>query len=487
MTEISNGRAGRTLKRHEFRAMGVSVECLSEWADEAGCGFEAVELEFERLESIFSRFRPESELSRLNELGALDAGPELVELTLIALAAREETAGRFDPTVHDALIAAGYDRTFSRVPAASEEIEPVPAARCGGEVTVDREAGRIELGDAVRLDFGGIAKGYAADRTCDLLAASGACLVNAGGDLVARDLRSDETWPVSINTETCSITLGLRNAALATSGRDVRRWRRNGIERHHLIDPATGQPSRSGPPACHRRRADGGRGRGPREDAVPGGRSTRDGRGRRAPDSLRARDAGRAARPRGRVGVRSDPTFWILARASGMTAYLLVTVSLLAGLVLKSRPLGTRVKPAAVTDLHRFLALMALAATAIHGLALVFDTAVPIDVAGLLVPGRIHYRPLWTGAGVIGAELMVVIYVSFSQRKRIGVRNWRRLHWLTYAVFASVTVHGLFAGSDSANRWAQPVYLGAIGAVAFATAWRALVRPARKKPVTTSR
>jgi len=175
--------------------------------------------------------------------------------------------------------------------------------------------------------------------------------------------------------------------------------------------------------------------------------------------------------------VRTDPTFWIIARAGGLTAYLLLTCSMLAGLVLKSRPLGTRVKPAAVTDVHRFLALLALVATAVHGIGLVFDTSVRIDVVGLLVPGRVAYRPLWTGAGVVAAELMVAVYVSFSMRKRIGVRNWRRLHWLTYGIFLGATVHGLLAGSDSGAQWARTLYLAAIGSVALATAWRGLARP----------
>ena len=66
----------------------------------------------------------------------------------------------------------------------------------------------------------------------------------------------------------------------------------------------------------------------------------------------------------------SDPTFWIEARASGMLAFSLLTVSVIAGLVLKSRPFGTALKPATVTDTHRFLALLCLGATGIHGLAL---------------------------------------------------------------------------------------------------------------------
>ena len=181
--------------------------------------------------------------------------------------------------------------------------------------------------------------------------------------------------------------------------------------------------------------------------------------------------------------MRSDPTFWILARASGLTAYALIAVSVLAGLVLKSRPFGTRVKPATVTDVHRFLALLALSAIAVHGAALVFDSTVKIDLLGLVVPGRIEYRPVWTGAGVVGAELALLIYVSFSVRKIIRVKNWRRLHWLTYAVFVLITVHGLLGGSDSGSAWARYFYLSTIGSVCFAVAWRTLTRaPTRRHP-----
>ena len=63
------------------------------------------------------------------------------------------------------------------------------------------------------------------------------------------------------------------------------------------------------------------------------------------------------------------------------------------------------------------------------------------------------------------------------------MRNWRRLHWATYLIFIAATVHGLAAGTDSARPWAFGIYLGAVGAVAFATSWRALTRPIRR-PVT---
>jgi methionine sulfoxide reductase heme-binding subunit len=177
--------------------------------------------------------------------------------------------------------------------------------------------------------------------------------------------------------------------------------------------------------------------------------------------------------------MKSDPTFWILARASGIVAYALLSATVLAGLVLKARPFGTLVKPATITDLHRFLALLGLGALSLHALALVLDNAVPIGIADVLVPGIAPYRPFWTGLGVLAAELLLIVYASFAVRKRIGPRNWRRLHWATYLIFALATLHGLTAGTDSGTTWALALYGSATGAVFAATAWRVLV-PAQK-------
>jgi sulfoxide reductase heme-binding subunit YedZ len=149
-----------------------------------------------------------------------------------------------------------------------------------------------------------------------------------------------------------------------------------------------------------------------------------------------------------------DPTFWILARASGLTAYALMTVAVLAGLVLKSRPFGRALKAASVTDVHRFLSLLALGAVAVHGTALVLDSTVKIVPAALLVPGLAPYRPVWTAFGVVSAELAGLIVLSFSLRGKIGAKAWRKLHWATYVVFAAATVHGLGAGTDSRQTWA---------------------------------
>ena len=218
------------MERRTFRAMGTEIDLLVD-ASGATAALSAAEDEFHRLEAILSRFRQDSELSLLNRAGRLDAGPDLLRVTELALAAREDTGGRFDPTVHDAVVAAGYDRTFESIAADGPEPE---ARACGGEVRIDR--GAIELDDGVRLDFGGIGKGYAADRAAEVLAIAGPCLVNAGGDIAVRD----GAWPIAVQTATGSLTVELTSGALATSGRDRRRWQRGGRELHHLIDPATG-------------------------------------------------------------------------------------------------------------------------------------------------------------------------------------------------------------------------------------------------------
>ena len=154
--------------------------------------------------------------------------------------------------------------------------------------------------------------------------------------------------------------------------------------------------------------------------------------------------------------MKNDPTFWLLARSTGLTAYVLVTCSILAGLVLKSRPFRS-LRPAAVTDTHRFLAMLGLGAVGCTAPRPARST-VHLSPAALLVPGLSPYRPLATGIGVLAAELMLVVYASFSLRRRIGTRNWRRLHWATYAIFAAATVHGLAAGTDT-RPWAFAIYL----------------------------
>jgi len=226
------------MTRHSFRAMGTEIELIVD-AEEAEAALEAAEHEFHRLEALLSRFREDSELSRLNAAGSLDAGPDLVRVVELAVGARARTGGRFDPTVHDALVAAGYDRSFELV-VSTPGAPPAPDAPVHAPGAIRVADGRIALEPGTRIDLGGIGKGYASERAAEILGTAGPCLVNAGGDIATRG----GAWPVGVDTAAEPLTLELSgSSALATSGRDRRRWSRDGRELHHLIDPSTGLPS----------------------------------------------------------------------------------------------------------------------------------------------------------------------------------------------------------------------------------------------------
>lgn len=233
------------IRRWGFRAMGTDVELLLDSESDADTrdGLRAAEDEIRRLEGLLSRFDPDSELSRLNRARAMVAGPELAEVTGLALQGRESTGGRFDPTVHDAVVAAGYDRSFDRMP---DDLGARPGAvsvRCGGGVHLDHATRAITLAPDARLDLGGIAKGWTADRVSGLLSDYGPCLVNVGGDLATRGVPGDGAWAVGVETPEGTLSLSLERGAMATSGRDRRRWRCDGDAAHHVIDPATARPA----------------------------------------------------------------------------------------------------------------------------------------------------------------------------------------------------------------------------------------------------
>ncbi len=221
----------------------------------------------EELEARWSRFRADSEISRLNDRPGVPVlvSPWTYQLIERALEGWRLTAGRYDPTLLGELRAAGYDRSFEllaagdapRGPASSVTHAHAPSVRKGSgaeQIVLDPIVGTVTVGPDVEIDPGGIGKGFAADLVVELILAAGArgALVNVGGDLRADGAAPEGSgWVVAIADPTDEDrvvgTLALESGAVASTWRTKRAWTApDGTPRHHLIDPATGLPAASG-------------------------------------------------------------------------------------------------------------------------------------------------------------------------------------------------------------------------------------------------
>lgn len=165
---------------------------------------------------------------------------------------------------------------------------------------------------------------------------------------------------------------------------------------------------------------------------------------------------------------------WFTTRSAGVTAYLLLSASTIWGLLTSSRLLMQWVKPPASMELHRFLSFLALAVTALHGAALLFDSQFNFQAWEVLVPLLSPYRPVAVAAGVIGGYLAALLTWSFYLRQRLGQAAWRAFHYTGFLAFVLATAHGIFSGSDSPSLWMQAIYLASGAAVLFLTYVRVL-------------
>src|SRR6266567_1550632 len=205
------------------------------------------------LESRWSRFRPASEISLLNQLAGVPVRVSSHTMGLVrrAIEGARATEGRFDPTVLGAVIRAGYDRSFELLTDATLD-SGSPLGFGFERIVLDEAASTVAHPEGVGFDPGGIGKGYAADLLAEELLSRGAAGVcaNVGGDLrVEGEGPNGEAWTVAIehpSVGTPVATVGLRSGAVATSARTRRAWGPPGDRRHHLIDPSTGRPARTG-------------------------------------------------------------------------------------------------------------------------------------------------------------------------------------------------------------------------------------------------
>lgn len=241
------------LHRLPFRAMGCEMLAILDQDSEAApAALDLVPRWFEDWEQTLSRFRADSELSRLNRAHRpVQVGSVLWDVFRAALAAEESTGGLVTPTVMDAVIEAGYDRSYDSLPFYNTDNTTAPTlleVNPLASVMWDEPSRTIFLPEGLRLDFGGVAKGWAAHQASERLKADGPALMNAGGDIAISGARANgEPWAVGVKNPFDPATdlevLYLNRCGVATSGKDRRRWVRDGILHHHIIDPHTGLPA----------------------------------------------------------------------------------------------------------------------------------------------------------------------------------------------------------------------------------------------------
>jgi thiamine biosynthesis lipoprotein ApbE len=237
------------------RAIGTSVRVVVTRAGRLGDAKAAVDRVIQEVDEACSRFREDSELSRIQALRGAEArvSPLLATLLVAALRGAELSDGAVDPTVGTAVRAAGYEGDFASVAAEggpiSLVVRPVPGWR---RIRLDASRRTVVIPPGVEVDLGSTAKALAADMaaTAALEAmGEGGVLVSLGGDIALAGEAPEGGWriqvtddsdaPITPDGETVTVTAG----GVATSSTAVRRWTRGGVVLHHIIDPATGLPA----------------------------------------------------------------------------------------------------------------------------------------------------------------------------------------------------------------------------------------------------
>ena len=239
-----------------LRAMNTDILLAAEGqADQIRAGFEQASEFIRSGESRFTRFSEDSELSALNRSSGKRFKASADLFSIIALTRRffHLTRGLFDPSILPDLKRAGYDRSMEVL----RELGPSPLLETllanehpsFSEIDLDESDQTIQLPPGMAIDLGGIAKGWIAEQAANLLSKyATACAVDAGGDMYLVGLPDGmEQWPVALEDplqpETALTTLKVDPGAIATSTITKRVWQQAGKNRHHIIDPRTGEPA----------------------------------------------------------------------------------------------------------------------------------------------------------------------------------------------------------------------------------------------------
>jgi predicted ferric reductase len=164
--------------------------------------------------------------------------------------------------------------------------------------------------------------------------------------------------------------------------------------------------------------------------------------------------------------------YWYLTRATGTTALILLTLSVVLGVVDVERYTTPRMPRFVIDGMHRTVSLLAVAFLAVHILTAVLDTFTSIPLIDAVVPFVGSYRPLWLGLGAVAFDLMLGVVITSLVRPRLGHRTWRLTHWLAYASWPIALLHGLGTGSDTKATWMIAISAVCLAAVLVAVCVR---------------
>jgi predicted ferric reductase len=166
--------------------------------------------------------------------------------------------------------------------------------------------------------------------------------------------------------------------------------------------------------------------------------------------------------------------YWYLTRSTGAVALLLLTLTIVLGVIDVERWSTARWPRFVIDSLHRNAALLALVFLVLHILTSVLDSFASISIVDALVPFVGSYRPFWLGLGAVAFDLVIAVIVTSWLRARMGFASWRAVHWLTYASWPIALLHGLGTGSDASSNWLLALSILCMVAVLAAVLTRVL-------------
>jgi sulfoxide reductase heme-binding subunit YedZ len=165
-------------------------------------------------------------------------------------------------------------------------------------------------------------------------------------------------------------------------------------------------------------------------------------------------------------------TLWYTARGTGFVAVVMLTVSVVLGILTTMRWSAPRWPRFVTAGLHKNISLLAVVFLGIHVATTLLDPVSPVHLLNAIVPFTGGYRPLGIGLGVVAIDLLAALVITSLLRARIGYRVWRAVHWSAYACWPVAMLHGLSSGTDAATTWARAVYISCAALVLAGVGWR---------------